>query len=77
MSKELVEYMARSLVDNPDEVVVEEEEDARGSILTLSVVESDLGIVIGKNGRMAKAMRAILSVASTRSGRQTLLKIVE
>lgn len=77
MSKELVEYMAKALVDNPDEVSVEENEDDRGSVLNLRVADGDLGRVIGKNGKTAKAMRAILSVSSTKSGSHNLLKIME
>lgn len=77
MSKELVEYMAKALVDNPDEVSVEEVEDDRGSVLNLSVADGDLGRVIGKNGKTAKAMRAILSVSATKSGSHNLLKILE
>ena len=77
MSKELVEYIAKALVDNPDKVIVEEHKDERGSILNLSVDKSDLGKVIGKSGKTAKAIRAILSVASTRSGSHNLLKIME
>jgi predicted RNA-binding protein YlqC (UPF0109 family) len=77
MSKELVEYMAKTLVDNPDEVSVEELEDKRGFVLNLSVADGDLGRVIGKSGKTAKAMRAILSVSSTKSGNHNLLKILE
>lgn len=77
MSKELVEYIAKALVDNPDKVVVDEVKDERGAILNLSVDQSDLGKVIGKNGKTAKAIRAILSVASTKSDSHNLLKIVE
>lgn len=77
MSKELVEYIAKALVDNPDKVVVDEVKDERGAILNLSVDKSDLGKVIGKNGKTAKAIRAILSVASTKSDTHNLLKIME
>lgn len=77
MSKELVEYIARELVDNPDDVMVNEREDDRGSVLELHVAQEDLGKVIGKGGRTAKSIRAILSAASTRAGTQTLLKIIE
>ncbi|MDT8317694.1 MAG: KH domain-containing protein [bacterium] len=77
MSKGLVEYMAKALVDNPDQVSVDEIEDDRGSVLNLRVADADLGRVIGKNGKTAKAMRAILSVSSTKSGSHNLLKIME
>ena len=77
MSKELVEYIAKALVDNPDEVSVEEIEDDRGSVLNLSVSQDDLGRIIGRSGKTAKAIRSILSVSSTKSGSHTLLKILE
>ena len=77
MFKNLVEYMAKSLVDSPEEVNVEETEDAKGSVLKLHVAREDMGKVIGKNGRTAKSMRALLSAASTMAGKQSLLKIVD
>ena len=77
MSKQLVEYIAKALVEKPDDVFVEEVEDDRGSILNLKVSESDLGRIIGRNGKTAKAIRSILSVSSTKSGSHTLLKILE
>ncbi len=77
MLKDLVEYVAKSLVDTPDEVRVEEVEDDKGSILKLYVAQEDLGKVIGRNGKTAKSIRAILSAASTKAGTQTLLKIME
>lgn len=77
MFKDLVEYMAKALVNRPDDVRVDETEDAKGSVLELHVAHDDLGKVIGKHGRTAKSMRAILSVASTRAGKQSLLKIAE
>jgi len=77
MLKDLVEYVAKSLVDAPDEVRVEEVQDDKGSILKLYVAQEDLGKIIGRNGRTAKSIRAILSAASTKAGTQTLLKIME
>ena len=77
MLKDLVEYVAKSLVDMPDEVRVEEVEDDKGSILKLYVAQTDLGKIIGRNGKTAKSIRAILSAASTKAGTQTLLKIME
>ncbi len=77
MLKDLVEYVAKSLVDIPDEVRVEEVEDDKGSILKLYVAQTDLGKIIGRNGKTAKSIRAILSAASTKAGTQTLLKIME
>ena len=63
MLKELVEYIAKSLVDNPDEVVVTEVEGEQTSVLELKVAKEDLGKVIGKQGRTARAMRVILTAA--------------
>ena len=77
MFKSLVEYIAKELVNNPDDVRIEETLDAKGSILKLHVAHSDLGKIIGKNGRTAKSLRAILSAASTKAGKHSLLKIVE
>ena len=77
MFKDLVEYIAKALVNNPEDVRVEETQDARGSVLELYVAHDDLGKIIGKNGRTAKSIRAILSAASTRAGKQSLLKIVD
>ncbi len=77
MLKDLVEYVAKSLVDMPDEVRVEEVQDDKGSILKLYVAQTDLGKIIGRNGKTAKSIRAILSAASTKAGTQTLLKIME
>jgi predicted RNA-binding protein YlqC (UPF0109 family) len=75
--KELVAYMAQALVDHPDEVRVEEVTGARSIIYELHVAPSDMGRVIGKNGRVANAMRSLLRVASTRSGKRAILEIVE
>jgi predicted RNA-binding protein YlqC (UPF0109 family) len=75
--KELVAYMAQALVDHPDEVRVEEVTGARSIIYELHVASSDMGRVIGKNGRVANAMRSLLRVASTRSGKRAILEIVE
>lgn len=75
--KELVEYMARSLVDHPEEVRVKQVTDARSVIYELHVAPSDMGRIIGKNGRVANAMRSLLRVASTRSGERATLEIVE
>lgn len=77
MLKDLVEYVAKSLVDMPNDVRVEEVEDDKGSILKLYVAQTDLGKIIGRNGKTAKSIRAILSAASTKAGTQTLLKIME
>ncbi len=75
--KEFLEYVARSLVDNPDAVVVEVEEDGDGVTLFLTVDESDMGRVIGRDGRIANAIRALLRVMGSRQGRHIELEIVD
>jgi predicted RNA-binding protein YlqC (UPF0109 family) len=75
--KELIVYMAQALVDHPEQVRVEEVTGARSIIYELHVAPSDMGRVIGKNGRVANAMRSLLRVASTRSGKRAILEIVE
>ncbi|MBR0163413.1 MAG: KH domain-containing protein [Lachnospiraceae bacterium] len=64
--KELVEVIAKALVDQPDEVVVTEEKEKNNVLLTLHVAPSDMGKVIGKQGRIAKAIRNVVKAASTR-----------
>jgi predicted RNA-binding protein YlqC (UPF0109 family) len=73
--KELLEYLARSLVDNPDAVNVEVEEDDDEVALILTVDESDMGRVIGRDGRIANAIRALLRVAAAKDGRHVELEI--
>jgi predicted RNA-binding protein YlqC (UPF0109 family) len=73
--KELVEYMARGLVEHPDEVRVEEDEDRGRIIFYLTVAEGDMGKVIGKEGRIATAMRNLLKVAATRQDVRVGLEI--
>lgn len=75
--KELIEYIAKSLVDHPDKVVVTDVENEQGTILELSVAKDDLGKIIGKQGRTARALRSLVSAASARQGRHTLLEIQE
>ena len=75
--KELIEYIAKALVDNPDEVEVTEVEGSKTSVLELKVAKEDLGKVIGKQGRSARAMRTILSAASAKLKKRTVLEIVE
>ncbi len=77
MMKDLVEYIAKALVDNPDEVSVSEVQGEMTSVLELKVAKSDLGKVIGKQGRTARAMRTILSAASTKIKKRTVLEILE
>lgn len=75
--KELIEYIAKALVDNPDQVRVSEIEGEKTSVIELSVSKDDLGKVIGKQGRTARAMRTILSAASTKVKKRAVLEIIE
>jgi hypothetical protein len=75
--KELVEFMARALVDSPEQVRVAEIEGEKTSVIELSVAKDDLGKVIGKQGRTARAMRTILSAASTKVKKRAVLEIIE
>ncbi len=75
--KELIEYIAKALVDNPDQVSVSEVIGDQTSVLELKVAKEDLGKVIGKQGRSARAMRTILSAASTKLKKRTVLEIIE
>ena len=75
--KELIEYIAKALVDNPDEVSVTELEGKQTSVIELRVAKEDLGKVIGKQGRTARAMRTILGAASTKLKKRSVLEILE
>ena len=75
--KELIEYMARVLVDSPDDVDVTEIIGEQSSVIELRVAREDLGKVIGKQGRTARAMRTILSAASTKLKKRAVLDIIE
>ena len=75
--KDLIEYVARSLVDNPDAVSVKEIEGEQTSVIELKVAKEDLGKVIGKQGRTARAMRTILGAASTKARKRSVLEILE
>ena len=66
--RELLEFLARELVDDPDAVEVTEGSDDRGPVLTLRVAQEDMGKVIGKGGRTARAIRAVVRAAATRQG---------
>ena len=77
MEKDLVEFIARSLVDEPDQVEVAMIEGEKSTILELKVAENDIGKVIGKHGRIAKAVRTILSAASSKSGKRFVLEILD
>ena len=75
--KELIKYMAQALVDNPEQVEVSEVVGEQTSVIELRVAKEDLGKVIGKQGRTAKAMRTILSAASTKIRKRSVLEIIE
>jgi hypothetical protein len=75
--KELIEYIAKSLVDQPDAVKVTEVEGERTSVIELSVAKEDMGMIIGKQGRTATAMRTLLNAASMKQKKRTILEIVE
>ncbi|HIJ41421.1 MAG TPA: KH domain-containing protein [Deltaproteobacteria bacterium] len=75
--KDLISYIAKALVDNPEEVGVTEVEGEQTSVIELKVAKNDLGKVIGKQGRTARAMRTILSVASTKVNKRSVLEIIE
>jgi predicted RNA-binding protein YlqC (UPF0109 family) len=75
--KELIKYIAQALVDKPEVVEVSEVLGEQTSVLELRVAKEDLGKVIGKQGRTAKAMRTILSAASTKMHKRTVLEIIE
>jgi len=73
---ELVKYIACSLVDKPEEVEVRQEQTENGLMLELKVAQSDIGKIIGKQGRMAKAMRTVLKAAATKQGINVVLEIL-
>lgn len=75
--RELIEYIAKSLVDRPEEVVVSEVQGEVTSVIELKVAKDDLGKVIGKQGRTARAMRTILNAASTKLRKRAVLEIIE
>lgn len=75
--KTLIEAMAKALVDKPDDVSVAEVEGEKTTVFELRVSESDLGKVIGKQGKTARAMRTILSAAGTKLGKRCVLEILE
>ncbi|MCI7100042.1 MAG: KH domain-containing protein [Lachnospiraceae bacterium] len=73
--KELVEIIARALVDNPEEVVVTETDNGQELVLELKVAESDMGKVIGKQGRIAKAIRSVVKAAAAKENIKVVLDI--
>lgn len=77
MSSELVEYLARRLVENPDAVSVDEIEEDGTVIIRLTVAPEDLGRVIGRGGRIARALRTLVRASAAHADRRVLLEIVE
>lgn len=76
--KDLIEYIAKSLVEKPEEIVVSEETAEDGSVLVkLAAAQEDMGRIIGKQGRNAKAMRTLLNAKATRESRRAALQIME
>jgi predicted RNA-binding protein YlqC (UPF0109 family) len=75
--KELIEYIAKALVDLPDQVKVSEVDGERTVVYELRVAQSDLGKIIGKEGRTAKAVRTIVTAASMKAGKRAVLEILE
>lgn len=75
--RELVEFLAKSLVDNPEKVQVKEVDGERSVILELTVAPEDMGKVIGKQGRIAKAIRTVVKAAATREGKKVVVEILQ
>ncbi|MCR4849977.1 MAG: KH domain-containing protein [Lachnospiraceae bacterium] len=74
--KELVEVIAKALVEHPDEVTVSEKEDGKHVVIELHVAESDMGKVIGKQGRIAKAIRSVVKAASSKDNKRVDVEII-
>jgi len=77
LEKDLVEYIAKSLVDDPENVSVSIIEGEKSTILELRVSQNDIGKVIGKHGRIAKAVRTVLSAAASKTGKRVVLEILD
>lgn len=75
--RELIEFLAKKLVDEPDEVSVKVIEGEKSTILELKVSQNDIGKIIGKRGRIASALRTILYAASMKSGKRVMLEIID
>ena len=75
--KELVEVITKALVDDPDSVVVTEREDKKSTILEIRVADSDMGKVIGKQGRIAKAIRQVVKAAAAKEDRKVIVDIMD
>lgn len=75
--KELVEVIAKSLVDHPDEVVVTEKETEKSLVVELKVADEDMGKVIGKQGRIAKSIRTVVKAAATKDDKKVVVEILQ
>jgi predicted RNA-binding protein YlqC (UPF0109 family) len=75
--KDLIEHVAKALVDKPEEIVVREIEGAHTSVIELKVAKEDIGKIIGKRGRTADAIRTILNAASAKKGKRCVLELIE
>lgn len=75
--KELVEVITKALVDNPDEVVVSEKQEEKATVVEVHVAESDMGKVIGKQGRIAKAIRSVVKAAAAKEDRKVIVDIAD
>ncbi len=74
--KEIVEIIAKALVDHPEAVIVEEKDEDRMTVFELHVAQEDMGKVIGKQGRIAKAMRTVVKAAATRENQRVTVEII-
>ncbi len=77
MERDLVEFIAKSLVDEPEDVMVNMIEGEKSTIIELKVADDDIGKVIGKHGRIAKAVRTILSASANKTGKRFVLEILD
>lgn len=75
--KELVEVIAKALVDDPDSVVVTEREDKKATVLEVKVADSDMGKVIGQQGRIAKAIRSVVKAAAAKEDKKVIVDILD
>lgn len=75
--KELVEVIAKALVDDPDSVVITEREDKKATVLEVKVADSDMGKVIGKQGRIAKAIRSVVKAAAAKEDKKVIVDILD
>lgn len=75
--KELIQFVVENLVDSPDDVSIKEVQSEKGCVYELRVAQDDLGKVIGKQGRTAKAIRTLMNASGTKSGKKAILEIME